>query len=60
MTRIIFTRAYMFNRHQRYVGNITTVEDRIAEYLIEKGVAKQYTGDYPPKNKTKINLKDLK
>lgn len=60
MKRIIFTKACVFNRHKRFVGNITTVEDKIAEDLIQQKLAKEYTGQYPPKAKTKIKLKDLK
>lgn len=62
--RIIFTKRCFFNRHKRIVGNITTVNQSIADSLIEKGLAQSYKGVYPPgigrKNKTKINLKDLK
>jgi len=58
--RIIFTKRCFFNRHKRVVGNITTVRQDIADSLIDKGLAEQYKGEYPPKKKTKINLKDLK
>lgn len=59
--RIIFTKACFFNRHKRVVGNITTVIDpKKLDYLLRKGYAKEYNGIYPPNEKTKINLKDLK
>lgn len=57
--RIIFKKACVFNRHKRVVGNITTVKNEIANDLIEKGIAIEYKGEYPPKAKTKVNLKDL-
>jgi len=58
--RIIFIKACEFNKRKRVVGNITTVIESKAEELFSKQLAREYTGEYPPKRKTKINLKDLK
>lgn len=60
MRTIIFTRAYRFNGHARKVGNITRVRDEIAEALIYIGAAANYTGEFPPRQKIKISLRDLK
>lgn len=58
--RIIFKKACVFNRHARKVGMITNVEKDRADDLISAGLADQYFGEYPPRGKTKINLKDLR
>jgi hypothetical protein len=50
----------MFAGHKRVVGMITTARLKEATDLIDRGLADQYTGEYPPRGKRKINLKDLK
>jgi hypothetical protein len=42
------------------VGMITNAREKEANDLIDRGLANQYIGEYPPQNKTRINLKDLK
>lgn len=39
---------------------ITNARDKEAKDLIEQGLADPYLGEYPPRNKMKFNLKDLK
>lgn len=58
--RLIFIRACVFARHRRVVGMITTAREKEAKDLIERGLADPYLGEYPPRRKVKINLKDLK
>lgn len=61
--RIIFTKSCVFNRKYRAVGSITTVTQDIGAKLMVDGVAKIYTGEYPPKGKTHTDFfkpKDLK
>lgn len=57
---VIFTKACVYNRYKRKVGNITTLLEKDAAKAIKDGIVKPYTGDYPPKKKTKINLNELK
>lgn len=58
--RIIFKKACVFARHKRKVGMITNARQKEATDLIERGLADPYLGEYPPRTKSKINLKDLK
>lgn len=58
--RVIFKKACVFARHKRVVGMITNARDKEAKDLIEQGLADPYLGEYPPRNKMKFNLKDLK
>lgn len=58
--KVIFTKACNFNGHKRVVGNITILYKDKLEEAFRLGVAKPYDGIFPPKKKTKINLKDLK
>lgn len=58
--RIIFKKSCFWARHRRVVGMITNAREKEANDLIDRGLANQYIGEYPPQNKTRINLKDLK
>lgn len=59
--RIIFKKACVFNGHKRVVGMITNVVDqKKLNDLLERGLAEQYNGEYPPTKKTKYNLKKLR
>lgn len=60
MQKIIFIKAHTFNRFKRNVGHITRVREDIAEELVKKGVAKIYMGHFPPIQKIKISLNELK
>lgn len=54
--RIIFMKAFVFNRRHRPIGSITTVIQSVASELILDGIAKEYTGVYPPTGKTKTDF----
>lgn len=58
--RVIFKRACVFAGHRRVVGMITTTREKETKDLIERGLVDPYLGEYPPRRKLKINLKDLK
>lgn len=42
------------------VGTILQVDKELEKLLLEHKVAVKYSGEYPPKKKEKINLKQLK
>lgn len=58
--RIVFKRSCHFSGHRRTVGMISNARHKEANDLIERGLADPYLGEYPPRRKMKINLKDLK
>lgn len=43
-----------------YVGNVLQFDNATGTDLISKGIARKYSGDYPPTEKIKVNLKQLK
>lgn len=57
--RVIFIKSHVRRRLRWVVGNCADMDTWLAEELIEKGIVKKYDGAWPPKVKTKINLKDL-
>lgn len=58
--RVIFLTAYK-RKHSKYVvGSLADFEPWLANELMSKGIVKAYNGQWPPRKKTKINLKDLK
>lgn len=58
--KIAFSKAHKMNGVLFKKGERAQVRIEKGNELISKGVAKEYKGDWPPKGKTKINLKDLK
>lgn len=57
--RVIFIRSNVMRGLKWVVGNCADMDTWLAEDLMSKGIVKKYTGVWPPKRKTKINLKDL-
>jgi hypothetical protein len=55
-----FVKAYLMNGVRCKPGNKARMRTEKAQELIKKKIVKEYTGEWPPKTKTKINLKDLK
>lgn len=53
---IEFTKAVLFNGKKRFIGSKTRVTETKGRELIENKVAAIYTGEWPPKNKTKTNF----
>lgn len=58
--KVIFIRSHKRRIWKWVVGNVADLDTWLATELIEQGIAKEYTGQWPPRGKTKINLKDLK
>lgn len=54
--KIVFVKSINFNGSKRFVGMVTRVTDGKGRDLIEKGIAEEYSGEYPPKSKVKTNL----
>jgi hypothetical protein len=57
---IEFIKEYLMNGVRYKPGNKARMRIEKAQELIKKKIIKEYTGEWPPKTKTKINLKDLK
>lgn len=53
---IVFKRAHVFNRKKRVIGAKTRVTEKKGIELIEKNIAEVYTGEWPPRKKTKTNF----
>lgn len=59
--KVIFIKATVLDGHRWVVGNFGQFRTEKANKLITQKIAKEYNGQWPPKkNKTKINLKDLR
>lgn len=58
--KVVFIKAHKLNGLQWYVGNKTNMRMELATELKEKKIIQEYSGEWPPKKKTKIKLKDLK
>jgi len=60
--RIILKKSWQHPyRNEPYpVGTILQPDNPLREYLIGNKIAKEYKGDYPPKQKVKIELEHLK
>jgi len=61
--RVIFIRAYKRRASKYFVGSIGDFDKWLADELIEKKLAKEYSGPWRPitlkEHKMKFNLKDL-
>lgn len=55
-----FIRSHKMNGVTYPVGCRLRMRTTLFEELKAKNVVREYTGEYPPKTKTKFNLKDLK
>lgn len=53
---IVFTKSAVFNGKKRFIGSKTRVTEEKGRELIENNVASIYTGEWPPKNKTRTNF----
>jgi hypothetical protein len=53
---IVFKRSHIFNGKKRVIGAKTRVTEDKGKELIEQNIADIYTGDWPPKTKTKTNF----
>jgi len=62
MKRIILSKSWQHPyRTEKYpVGTILQPDNALRNFLLENKIAREYNGDYPPKSKTKIQLKQLK
>lgn len=59
--KVIFIRSYKTKRGKVYpVNHIQTVDEFHGSKLISEGYAVKYEGEYPPKQKFKMDLKQLK
>ena len=54
--KIVFTRSHVMNGKKRFMGSKTRVTEEKGKELINKKVAQIYSGEWPPKNKTKTNF----
>lgn len=58
--KVIFIRSYRTKRGKIYpVNHVQTVDEFQGSMLISEGYAKKYEGEYPPKKKVKMDLKQL-
>jgi hypothetical protein len=53
---IVFKKSHVLNGKKRFVGSKTRVTERKGIELIGLDVAEIYSGEWPPKNKTKTNF----
>jgi hypothetical protein len=58
--QVVFIRAHTLNGIFYPIGTRLQVRTEKFNELIEKKLINEYSGPWPPKNKTKFNLKDLK
>jgi hypothetical protein len=58
--KVMFIKAHTMNKQNWKVGHKTQMRSDLAEELIGKKIIEPYIGNWPPKQKTKFNLKDLK
>jgi hypothetical protein len=58
--KVMFIKAHWMNDVKWNVGHKTQMRKEKAEELIRRRIVEEYSGPWPPKIKTKINLKDLK
>lgn len=58
--KVIFIKSHQRRWSKWVVGNVADFDKWLADELIEKQIAKEYKGPWPPTGKTKFNLKDLK
>jgi hypothetical protein len=55
--KVILLRSWTHAQGKKYpVGTVLHLWHGFAKELISKGIAREYTGEYPPKKKPKINL----
>ena len=61
MIRVILLRSYQhqYKRDPYSVGTILQCAPYLASELIADKIAKLYEGEYPPKEKVKVDLKQL-
>jgi hypothetical protein len=62
---VVFKKSYSDGVLEAKPGNIVKMNDKKANDLLQRGILDQYSGQYPPRfktrdSKTKIQLKDLK
>lgn len=53
---IVFTKGHTLNGKRRFIGSKTRVTEEKGRELIEQNIAEIYTGEWPPKTKTKTNF----
>lgn len=53
---IVFKKAHVFNGRKRFIGSKTRVTEDKGRELIEQNIAEIYSGEWPPKSKTKTNF----
>lgn len=58
--RVMFIKSYNLNGHDWKVGHKTQMRTEKAKELLDRKIIQPYIGKWPPKQKTKFNLKDLK
>ncbi len=60
--RVEFIKAHRRKTRRWSVGEKAVLDGWLieSEGLLKNGIVKEYTGQWPPKGKKKINLKDLK
>ncbi len=61
MNRIILKKSWKMNERRTYaVGTILQVDNELRDKLLKSKKGELYEGEYPPKDKQKINLTELK
>lgn len=58
--RVVFIRKHKDVGQWMPIGTRVQMLTAKADDLIEKKIVQEYTGPWPPKTKTKFNLKDLR
>lgn len=53
---IVFKKSFLLNKKKRFIGSKTRVTEDKGRELIENNIADVYTGEWPPKHKTKTNF----
>lgn len=56
---VVYKRRHVTRLYTAVAGNIVKMDDAKANELIGKGIVERYFGEFPPKNKVRIELKDI-
>lgn len=60
MSRIRLTKSWKMNERRTYpVGTILQVDNELRDKLLKSKKGELYEGEYPPRDKQKIELKQL-
>jgi len=56
---VIYRRRHVSKLYTAVAGHIVRMNDVKARAMIDLGIVEEYKGEFPPKKKTKIELKNL-